>query len=431
MEAHRVESKQIVEVFCGIDWAEDHHDVALVDATGNVVGKRRIGDDTAGFTQLLQLLADAGDSAEDLIPVAIETSRGLLVACLRATGRAVYAINPKAVDRYRDRHGVTGKKSDAGDALVLAHILRTDRAAHRPLPADSELAQAIAVLARAQQDAVWDRTCAHNKLRSLLREYYPALLAAFAAKRGGILRPEARALLAAAPTPRAAARLTHAELCELLVQAGRQRGVEAEAHRLQQVLQASYLHHPPLVEDAFGAQARALLRHLEVACANADELAAAAVAHFDQHPDAEIITSLPGLGSLTGARVLAEIGDDRSRFADARSLARSLAQGLRRKRTGHPRQRQEPDRDAPAGQEPTPGRGRLQLGLLRDHRLTRRPRPLRPAPNRRRPPHSRATQPVQPPPRLPAPLPAHPPDLQRTRRVPLGTTHNRGGRLTT
>jgi transposase len=315
-----VERKQIVQVFCGIDWAEDHHDVALVDATGNVVGKRRIGDDAAGFTQLLQLLAEAGDSAENPIPVAIETSRGLLVACLRATGRSVYAINPKAVDRYRDRHGVTGKKSDAGDALVLAHILRTDLAAHRPLPADSELAQAIAVLARAQQDAVWERTCAHNKLRSLLREYYPALLAAFAPKRGGILRPEARALLAAAPTPRAAAQLTHADLCELLVQAGRQRGVEAEAQRLLEVLQASYLHHPPLVEDAFGAQARALLRHLEVACANADELAAAAVAHFDQHPDAEIITSLPGLGSLTGARVLAEIGDDRSRFADARSL---------------------------------------------------------------------------------------------------------------
>ena len=130
-------------------------------------------------------LAEAGDSAENPIPVAIETSRGLLVICLRATGRSVYAINPKAVDRYRDRHGVTGKKSDAGDALVLAHILRTDLAAHRPLPADSELAQAIAVLARAQQDAVWERTCAHNKLRSLLREYYPALLAAFAPSAAG------------------------------------------------------------------------------------------------------------------------------------------------------------------------------------------------------------------------------------------------------
>lgn len=309
-----------MKVFCGIDWAEDHHDVALVDTDGNVVGKRRISDDVAGFTLLLQLLAEAGDRAEEPIPVAIETNRGLLVACLRATGRTVYAINPKAVDRYRDRHSVTGKKSDAGDALVLAHILRTDLAAHRPLPTDSELAQAVAVLARAQQDAVWERTCAHNKLRSLLREYFPALLAAFAAKRGGILRPEARALLAAAPTPRAAAQLTHADVHELLTQAGRQRGIDAEAHRLLEVLCAHYMHHPPLVEDAFGVQARALLRQLEVACANADELAAAAVAHFDRHPDAEIITSLPGLGSLTGARVLAEIGDDRSRFADARAL---------------------------------------------------------------------------------------------------------------
>ena len=133
--------------------------------------------------------------------MAIETTRGLLVACLRATGRTVFAINPMAVARYRDRHSVARKKSDAGDALVLANILRTDMAAHRPLPADSELAQAIAVLARAQQDAVWDRTCAHNKLRSLLREYYPAILAAFADKRGGLLRPEARASSPPPPPP--------------------------------------------------------------------------------------------------------------------------------------------------------------------------------------------------------------------------------------
>ena len=309
-----------MSVSCGIDWAEDHHDVALVDAGGALVAKRRITDDAAGFELLLQLFTDIGDSAENPIPVAIETNRGLLVACLRATGRKVYAINPKAVDRYRDRHSAARKKSDAGDALVLAHILRTDQAAHRPLPVDSELAQAIAVLARAQQDAVWERTCAHNKLRSLLREYYPAILAAFASKRGGILRPEARAILAAAPTPRAAAQLTTAQLRKLLGQAGRQRGITAEAARLQTVLRAQYLHHPPLVEHAFGKQALALLRQLNTACTNADELATATVAHFDTHPDAEIITSLPGLGSLTGARVLAEIGDDRSRFADAKSL---------------------------------------------------------------------------------------------------------------
>jgi Transposase len=156
-------------VFCGIDWAEDHHDVALVDQHGTLIAKRRIGDDAAGFTALLQLLVDAGDHPNGPIPVAIETSRRLLVACLRATGRPVFPINPMSVSRYRYRHSVARRKSDAGDAFVLVNVLRTDLASHRPLPADSELAQGIAVLARAQQDAVWDRTGAHNKLRSLLR----------------------------------------------------------------------------------------------------------------------------------------------------------------------------------------------------------------------------------------------------------------------
>src|SRR6266849_10043539 len=174
-----------MDVFCGIDWAEDHHDIALVDRDGTLLARRRITDDAAGLAQLLRLLAEHGDSAEDPVPVAIETPRGLLTACLRATGRTVYPINPMAVARYRDRHSVAGRKSDHGDAVVLANILRTDLHAHRPLPADTELAQAVAVLARAQQDAVWDRTTAHNKLRSHLREYYPAFLAAFHGAKDG------------------------------------------------------------------------------------------------------------------------------------------------------------------------------------------------------------------------------------------------------
>lgn len=307
-------------VFCGIDWAEDHHDVALIDTSGTLIAKQRISDDAAGFAALIELLAQAGDCADDPVPVAIETSRGLLVACLRAGGRPVFAINPMAVSRYRDRHSVARKKSDAGDALVLANILRTDAPVHRALPADSELAQAIAVLARAQQDAVWDRTCAHNKLRSLLREYNPALLAAFADKRGGLLRPEARLVLASAPTPREAAKLTMTQLRALLKRAGRQRGIDAEAGRIQTVLRSNQLHHPPLVEQAYGKQALALLRQLDAASLGAEELADAATEHFERHPDSTVVTSLPGLGPLTGARVLAEIGDDRSRFADARSL---------------------------------------------------------------------------------------------------------------
>src|ERR1022692_4232054 len=180
-----------MDVFCGIDWAEDHHDIAMADRDGKLLARRRISDDAAGLASLLALLAEHGDTAEDPVPVAIETPRGLLVACLR-TGRKVYPINPMAVARYRDRHSIAGRKSDHGDSFVLANVLRTDLHAHRPLPAGTELAQAIAVLARAQQDAVWARTQAHNKLRSHLREYYPGFLAAFAQARGGIMRPEAR-----------------------------------------------------------------------------------------------------------------------------------------------------------------------------------------------------------------------------------------------
>jgi hypothetical protein len=123
-----------------------------VHQDGQLLARRRISDDAAGLAVLLGLLAEHGDSAGDPVPVAIETPRGLLAACLRATGRSVYPINPMAVARYRDRHSIAGRKSDHGDAVVLANILRTDLHAHPPLPDDSELAQAIAVLARAQQD---------------------------------------------------------------------------------------------------------------------------------------------------------------------------------------------------------------------------------------------------------------------------------------
>jgi hypothetical protein len=225
-----------------------------------------------------------------------------------------------SVARYRDRHSVAGRKSDHGDSFVLASVLRTDMHAHRPLPADTELAQAIAVLARAQQDAVWDRTTAHNRLRSCLREYYPAFLAAYATAKGGIMRPDARAVLAAAPTPADAAKLTLTQLRALLKKAGRSRGIDTEAARLREAFRAPQMRQLPLVEAAMGRQALALLGQLDAACAAAADLERAVTESFNLHPDAGIITSFPGLGPLTGARVLAETGDDRSRFQDAKGL---------------------------------------------------------------------------------------------------------------
>lgn len=310
-----------MDLFCGIDWAEQHHDVAVVDAAGAVVARGRVSNDAAGFAQLLSLLAEAGDTTENPVPVAIETDRGLWVAALRATGRAIYPVNPLSASRYRSRRQVSGAKSDATDAVLLANILRTDAAAHRPLPDDSELAQAVRVLARAQQDAVWSRQQLGNQVRSLLKDFYPAALDAFAGlPEGGLARRDARVILAAAPGPAQAARLTRARLRALLAKAGRKRGIDRDADRLHALFRGTYLRQPPAIETAMGIQLAALLSQFDAACTAADDLAEAVTAHFERHPDARIITSFPGLGLLAGARVLAEIGDDRTRFADARGL---------------------------------------------------------------------------------------------------------------
>lgn len=310
----------VAKVYCGVDWAESHHDLALVDEHGSLVAKRRITESVEGFEAMLELLAEAGDDPAAPIPVAIETPRGLLVAALRAAGRQVFAINPMAVARYRERRTVAQSKSDHVDAMTLANILRTDMHAHRPLPADTELARSIAVLARAHQDAIWRRTRASNELRSLLREYFPGFLAIFAHRDGGLTSPVARAVLAIAPTPAQATRLSTARIAAALRRAGRQRGIDALAVELREALRAPQLRQEPLVERAMGTQALRLLATLDIECDSVDRLAAATAETFVQHPDYAIITSFPGLADTAGARVLAEIGDDRDRFADARAL---------------------------------------------------------------------------------------------------------------
>jgi transposase len=310
-----------VKLFCGIDWAETHHDVAIIDGDGQLVAKRRIADDPTGFAELIEILTVAGDCAQDPVPVAIETPRGLLVASLRATGRPVYGINPLAVARYRERHSVARSKSDHADAMTLAHILRVDAHLHRRLPGDSELCRAIAVLARGHQDAIWRRTKAHNELRSALREYYPTFLAAFTGRFAlGIASPEARAILTIAPTPAAAAKLSVGRIGAALRRAGRSRLIDRAAAEIKAAMRKPQLRQPLRVEAAMGRQAVALLAALNTACSSVDELGQASAELFQTHPDYAIITSFPGLADSTGARMLAEIGDDRTRFADARAL---------------------------------------------------------------------------------------------------------------
>lgn len=305
-----------MQLWCGIDWAESHHDVSIVDDTGTQRLRMRIDDTTAGFTRLMMVLAEQQQFSVEPITVAIETAKGLLPVALRSAGIPLIAINPLAVSRYRDRHSPSRAKSDAGDALVLANILRTDPHSHRPLAINSELGQTIHVLARAHQDAVWERMQIANKLRSVLREYYPTFLAAF----DDLASKEARATLHLAPAPAQGQLVRKASLSAALRRAGRTRLVPAAVDAIHTALRQEQLRQPSRVETAMAEHATALLHALDTAVANVARLEESLTTAFEQHPDAQIITSFPGLGTVLGARILAEIGDDRTRFTTARGL---------------------------------------------------------------------------------------------------------------
>ena len=230
---------------CGIDWSERHHDVAIVDHQARVVGRGRVSDDAAGFTRLLELLAEHRDGEDGPVEIAIAIEKGLYVAGLVAAGFTVFAINPRAVASCRERYGQAGGKSDPGDAGVLANILRTDRHVHRPLPADSELVRAVKACARQHQEAVWARQQAMSRLRSLLRDYYPQALQAFP----NLAHRAAANVLRAVPTPQAAQRLTPARVVALLKKAGR-RNDPGLAEAISTTLRAPALRQPASVEHA-------------------------------------------------------------------------------------------------------------------------------------------------------------------------------------
>ena len=288
-----------MEIFVGIDWAEAHHDVCVLDEPGTVLAKRRIAEGLEGVGQLHALLADYVAEPTQVV-IGIETDRGLLVGALLAAGYQVYAINPLAASRYRERHVMSGAKSDPGDAKVLADLVRTDRHNHRPVAGDSELAASLQVLARAHQNLIWSRQRLANQLRNNLREYYPTALAAFGTE---LAHPVALGVLDAAPTPAIGRTLSRAKLMAILRRTGRERGLEEKAATIQAQLRAPQLAAPTLVGEAYGKSVASTVRILRGMNAELASLEAELAPSFEKHPDAEIYRSLPGLGIVLGARV--------------------------------------------------------------------------------------------------------------------------------
>jgi Transposase/Transposase IS116/IS110/IS902 family len=302
-------------IFVGIDWSERHHDVCVVDADGRQLARGRVGDGIEGVAELHGILATHAEEPEDVI-VGIETDRGLLVGALVAAGYRVFAISPLSVDRYRDRRTTSGAKSDPGDARVLADLVRTDRHHHRPVAGDSDLAEGIKLLARTHQSFCWERQRHVNRLRFALREFYPAALEAFGTD---LASPDAVAVLTVAPAPELGRRLSRSKIAAALRRAGRQRNIEARAAQIQAALRSEQLRVAVSLEQTYGVIASSLTGLIAGLNGQIAGLEHDLHGAFEQHPDAEIILSQPGLGSTLGARVLGEFGDDPTRYVDARA----------------------------------------------------------------------------------------------------------------
>src|SRR6266487_4556842 len=245
-----------MRLLVGDDWAEDHHDVEVMNEAGKVLAKRRLPEGVAGMTRLHELVGrqlgeDDGDAE---VVIGIETDRGPWVAALVAAGYVVYAVNPLQASRYRERHGVSGAKSDQGDSHMLADMVRTDSHQLRAVAGDSPDAEAIKVVARTHKTLIWDRTRAVQRLRHQFREYFPAALEAFE----DLDAPDALELPGKAPDPARAARLTRARIPAALKRA-RRRNIPDKATALLAALRGEHLGQPPALTAACAAAARSLI----------------------------------------------------------------------------------------------------------------------------------------------------------------------------
>ncbi|WP_405183207.1 IS110 family transposase [Nocardia sp. NBC_01377] len=303
-------------MFVGDDWAEAHHDVEVMDNSGRRLAKARLPEGVAGMAKLHAIIGDlVGEDADEVeVLIGIETDRGPWVSALVAAGYAVLAVNPLQAARFRDRLGVSRAKSDAADAHVLADMVRTHAHELRPVAGDSDRAEAVEVVARTHKSMIWERTRHTQRLRHTLRDYFPAALDAF----DDLDAADTLELLGKAPTPARAARLTIAQISAAMKRA-RRKNIADKAPIIQAALRADHLGQPEIVTQAYAASVHSLLAVPGVLNTQIKTLAEQVDAHFGQHPAAEIILSQPGLGTILGARVLAEFGDDPTRYASAKA----------------------------------------------------------------------------------------------------------------
>lgn len=300
--------------FVGIDWASTKHDVCVLGSEGQILSRCEIPHSATGLSELLRRLLRFAP-AEHLC-VAIERPSGLLVDTLVEAGLQVVPIHPNALKASRPRYSAAGAKSDPGDAYILADLLRTDGHRFRALRAPSDSTRALRAAVRTRDDLVATRVQLANQLRSLLESFWAGAATIFA----DIDSPIALAFLESYPTPESAAHLGEKRLDRFLKRqayCGRR-----SAAALLERLRAAPLGHAQVLEsETKGQLVRSLVAVLRPLVEQIRELEGLLAAHLAQHPDGSLIQSFPRTGSVNAAQILAELGDDRMRFATFEQLA--------------------------------------------------------------------------------------------------------------
>lgn len=299
--------------FCGIDWANDHHDALSIDEHGRQLGSIRVTHTPEGLSRLNTYLEGiAGESDHEQVACIIETTHGLVITYLLEHHWPVYPVNPRTVDRHR---APSGAKTDTIDAYLLAKTGRADFADLHRLNPDSELIQELKELTRDQDALVQMQTRLLNQLTACLKAYYPVALTLFSK----LNQPATLAFLRAYPTPQQARQATVEELVVLLKKT-RYPGVQAAARQLVQHLQP-----PALLANQVTTRTKA---RLLLAILDQLEPLVRQIAAYDKEierlfltsEDHDLFCALPGAGARLAPRLLAEIGADRSRYRSASSL---------------------------------------------------------------------------------------------------------------
>jgi transposase len=301
-------------MFCGIDWASEHHAVCVVDDAGTKATAFVIAHTAEGFDQLVARLRRYGDPTT--LPVAIERPDGRLVDRLLEAGHPVVAVQPNAINAWRNAEILSGAKHDPGDAALIAEYLRLRQHRLRVLQPFSAETRALRAVVRTRTDLVDQRVAAANQLSACLEGFWPGAKAIFA----DLASPIALDFLARYPTPESADRLGEARMAAFLTKhsyCGRRPPGQLLAR-----LRAA----PAGLTGTVEVEARrdtvlAMVKVLRALAAAIKDLDRSVVAHLGEHPDAEIFTSLPRSGRINAAQVLAEWGDCRPAYADAEAVA--------------------------------------------------------------------------------------------------------------